>query len=59
MNVFEVSGDKLDKLDVNLVLASRVYDYMLVGVSFGGEGHNSVVSIPYDYRNLIVWNNIV
>ena len=52
MNIFEVT----DKLDVNLVLSSRVNDYQLVGVAFGGD---SVVSTPYDFKNIAVWNSIV
>lgn len=59
MQVFEVSGDRLDKIDVNLILGSRVNDYMLTGVTFGGEGNNSVIAVPYDFKTLVVWNNVV
>ena len=59
MNVYEVSGDKTEKIDVNLILGSRVNDFMLVGVAFGGEGNNSVLAVPYDFKTIIVWNNIV
>lgn len=59
MSIFEVSGDKLEKIDVSLILSSRVNDYMLTGVCFGGDGFNSVVATPYDFRTIIVWNNVV
>ena len=52
MNIFEVT----DKLDVNLVLSSRVNDYQLVGVAFGGD---SVLATPYDFKNLAVWDHVV
>ena len=59
VNIFEVSGDKIDKLEVSLVMASRVNDYMMVGVAFGGEKSNSLVATPFDFRTIVVWNNIV
>ena len=59
MHVFEVVGDKLEKIDVNLILSSRVNDYMLCGLSFGGEKNNSLIAAPYDYKTIVVWNNIV
>jgi hypothetical protein len=59
MNLFEVTGDKADKIDVNLILSSRVNDNMLQGIAFGGEGNNSILASPYDFKNLIAWNNVV
>lgn len=59
MHLFEVSGDKLDKLDVNLIMGSRVNDFMLSGVTFGGEGNNSLLAVPYDFKTVVVWNNVV
>ena len=59
MNVYEVSGDKIEKLDVNLIIASKVNDYMLTGVCFGGAGNNSIIAVPYDFKTCVVWNNIV
>lgn len=59
MNIYEVQGDKIEKLDINLVVSSRVNDYMMVGLTFGGEGSNSLVAIPYDFKNLVTWNNII
>lgn len=56
MNVFEVTGDKSDKIDVTLIVSSRVNDYQLTGVAFAG---NSVIAAPYDFKNLAVWNSIV
>ncbi len=59
LNVWEVAGNTLDKLDVNLMLSSRVNDYMLVGVAFSGESGNSIVATPYDWQNIIVWTNVL
>lgn len=59
MHIFEVSGDKLDKLDVNLIISSRVNDFMLTGICFGGEDNNSVMAVPYDFKNLVIWSSIV
>ena len=59
MNVFEVKGDKPERIDVNLVLSSKVNDYQLCGLVFAGEGNNSILSVPYDFKTLIVWSNVV
>ena len=55
MHLFEVT----EKTDINLILSSRVNDHQLVGLAFGGEGNNSVISSPYDFKSMVVWNNIV
>ena len=49
----------MEKLDVNLVLASRVNDFMMIGCAFGGDGNNSLVAVPYDFKTIVVWNNAV
>lgn len=59
VHIFEVVGDKLDKIDVNLILSSRVNDHLLCGVAFGGDGNNSLVVAPYDYKTVVVLNNVV
>jgi WD40 repeat protein len=59
MSVFEISGDSFERIDVNLILSSRVNDYQLCGVQFGGDTFNSIVAAPYDFKTLAVWNNIV
>jgi len=59
VHIFELVGDKLDKLDLNLLLSSRVNDHILVGVAFGGDGNNSLVVAPYDYKTIVVLNNVV
>lgn len=59
VNIFEVVGDRLDKIDVNLIMGSRVNDNLPVGICFGGEGNNSLAVAPYDYKTIVVWNNIV
>lgn len=59
VHVYEVVGDKLDKLDVNLIVGSKVSDYMLCGLAFGGDNNSSLVAAPYDFKTLIVWNNLL
>jgi WD40 repeat protein len=59
VNVYEVTGDKADNIDVNLALSSKVNDYQVVGLAFGGSGNRSLIAAPYDYKNFIVWNEIV
>lgn len=59
VHVFEVVGDTPLKRDVNLILSSRVNDYQLVGVTFGGEGNSSIVVAPYDFKTVVVLNNVV
>jgi len=59
VHVFEVVGDKVDKIDVNLLVSSRVNDYMVCGVAFGGDSHSCLVAAPYDFKTLIVWNNLL
>jgi WD40 repeat protein len=59
VHLFEVVGDKIEKIDVNLLVSSRVNDYMICGVAFGGENNSSLLAAPYDFKTIIVWNNIV
>ena len=59
MTLFEVTGPTLDSLDVNLVLSSRVNDYQLVGVVFAGPANTSVLAVPYDYKQIVIWNNVL
>lgn len=59
MNVFNISGDSLDKIDVNLVLSSKVNDYQLIGVAFAGENNNSIIAVPYDFKTAAIWKNVV
>ena len=58
IHVFNVSGDK-NGLDCNLVKGSRVSDYSLCGLSFAGPTFSSLVASPYDYKTLVVLENIV
>jgi WD40 repeat protein len=59
VNVFAISSEREDLIDVNLVLSSRVNDYQLVGLTFSGDNSNSLIAAPYDYRTLAIWNNII
>ena len=52
MNIFKLN----DKSEVTLVLSSRVNDYQLVGVAFSED---SVISTPYDFKNIAIWNSVV
>ena len=59
LNVWEVTGDTTDKIEVDLRLSSKITDLMLVGVQFAGEDNSSIVSVPYDYPNLILCENVI
>lgn len=59
MNMYEVTGDSTDKAEIDIRISSRVADYMLVGVTFGGEDFNSIVAVPYDYPSLTVWDDVI
>jgi WD40 repeat protein len=58
VNIWEVSGQG-DKLRVSHFLGSRINDMMIVGVSFGGAAARSIVAVPYDYAQMLVWENCV
>lgn len=59
MHVYEVDGQTLDKLDIKLMLSSRVNDLVLTGVSFAEEGLSSVLAVPYDFSTLVVWSHVI
>ena len=59
LNVFQVTSDNDDSVDVSVNLSSKVNDFQLVGVAFGGDNSNSIVATPYDFKNLIIWNNVL
>lgn len=59
LNVFEVSGDTVDKIQVDLRLSAKVPDLMLMGVQFAGDDYSSICAVPYDYPNLILCENII
>jgi hypothetical protein len=59
LNVYEVDGGSLDKLEVKLLLSSRTNDLMMVGVQFAGEGLSSIIAVPYDFSTLVIWNAII
>ena len=58
IHIFEVTGNN-NELDTNLVLGSRVNDYQLCGLSFGGTNFSSLITAPYDYKSLVILENIV
>ena len=58
VNVWEVTGDG-DKVKVQHFLGSRISDVMMVGVTFGGAGGKSIVAVPYDYAQMVVWEKAV
>lgn len=59
LNVFEVQGDTVDKVTVDLRSSAKVPDLMLVGVCFAGDDNSSIVAVPYDYPNLILCENLI
>ena len=59
LNVWEVIGDRVDKIEVDLRLTSKITDLIIVGVSFAGEDNSSIVAVPYDYPNLIFCENVI
>jgi hypothetical protein len=58
VNIWEVTGQS-DKIRVSHFLGSRVNDMMVVGVTFGGAASRSMVAVPYDYAQMVVWENCV
>ena len=40
-------------------MSSRVNDYQLTGIAFGKENHSSIVCSVYDYKVMLVWDDVV
>ena len=59
LNVFEVTGDTVDKIEVDLRLSSKVTDLMLVGVCYAGDDESSIVAVPFDYPNMVICENAI
>jgi len=59
LNLWEVTGSKIDNMDINLIVSSRVNDYQLTGICFGKETYNSIVCSVYDYKFMLVWDDII
>lgn len=59
MNVWEVSGNKLETIDVQLVVSSRCADLQVTGVAFGGPKMSAVVASIYDYKQILVWDDLI
>ena len=59
MNVWEVSGTRVENIDVQLTVSSRCSDLLLTGVAFGGPKMSSVVASVYDYKQILVWDDII
>ena len=59
LNVWEVvSSQSKDEIDIEVICSSRTPDLMLTGVSFGNPNENSVLCSVYDYKQLLVWDDI-
>jgi WD40 repeat protein len=56
LNVWEVQGDEIE---IDVVISSRVADFILTGVCFADPNHSSLICTVYDYKQMIVWNNIL
>lgn len=54
LNVFEIAGDSLTSLKVNLQSSSRINDMLLVGVGFAGDNQENVIAVPYDFSTMVV-----
>lgn len=59
VNLWEVSGSTLERLDINILTSSIVNDYQVVGLAFGQENYRSIVASVYDYKLLLVWDDIL
>ena len=49
----------MDRLDINILTSSIVNDYQVVGLAFGQDNHRSIVASVYDYKILLVWDDIL
>ena len=58
-NLFEVIGDSLERVEVDVRNSTCVKDLMLVGVEFWGQDSSSILAVPYDYPTLILWEDFV
>ncbi len=59
VNVWELSGAKVENTEVKLLVSSRCPDLQLTGVAFGGPKMSSVVAAVYDYKQVLVWDDIL
>ena len=59
VNLWEITGSSNGRLDVNILTSSIVNDYQVVGLAFGQENHRSLVASVYDYKLLLVWDDIL
>lgn len=59
VNLWEVSGSSLERLDINILMSSIVNDYQVSGLAFGQDNYRSIVASVYDYKLLLVWDDIL
>lgn len=59
VNLWEITGSTIEHLDINLLTSSIVNDYQVCGVTFGQENYRSIVASVYDYKTLLVWDDIL
>lgn len=59
VNLWEVTGSSIERLDINLLTSSIVNDYQVAGITFGQENYRSIVASVYDYKVLLVWDDIL
>ena len=58
MNMWEVTGNQTtSSMNVNLLLSSRVNDWILTGVNFINDNH-SVACAVYDFKTMLVWEDV-
>ena len=59
VNLWEVKGASIDRLDISLLTSSIVNDYQVCGLCFGQDNYRSLVASVYDYKVLLVWDDIL
>jgi WD40 repeat protein len=57
LNVWEVESGAA--FNIRLVMSSRVPDFMLTGVCFANQNYNSILATVYNFKTVIVWDDIV
>ena len=59
LNVWEVTGLKLEINDVQLIISQRISDMQLTGVQFATQTFGSVVATTYDYKSIIIMEDVI
>ena len=57
LNVWEVESGAA--FNIRLVMSSRVPDFLLTGVCFANQNYNSILATVYNFKTVIVWDDVV